>query len=103
MYAVLVSGGKQYRAEQGDVIYVEKLGVEDGTNVTFDQVLAVGDESGLKVGAPFVEGATVVGTAVKSAKGKKVVVFTYKSKKDSKRKLGHRQPYTKVQIDSINA
>ena len=103
MYAVLVSGGKQYRVEQGDVIYVEKLGVEDGTNVTFDQVLAVGDESGLKVGTPYVEGATVVGTAVKSAKGKKVVIFTYKPKKDSKRKMGHRQPYTKVQIDSINA
>ena len=103
MFAVIQTGGKQYRVQQGDVIYVEKLDVNDGDQVTFEEVVAIANDGEITVGAPFVAGATVVGNAVKTGKGKKVTVFTYKSKKDSKRKKGHRQPYTKVQIEAINA
>ena len=102
MYAVIETGGKQYKVENGDVIYVEKLGVEDEAVVTFDEVLAVGEGESLKVGAPTVEGATVTAKAVKNGKAKKIVVFTYKPKKNEKRKMGHRQPYTKVEISAIN-
>ena len=103
MYAILVTGGKQYKVSEGDVIYVEKLGVEDGASVTFDQVLAVGEGADLKVGAPFVEGATVTGTVEKTGKQKKVIVYKMKPKKGYRRKQGHRQPYTKVTIGAINA
>ena len=103
MYAILETGGKQYKVSEGDVIYVEKLGVEDGTSVTFDKVLAVSGDSEFKVGAPYVEGATVSANVVKNGKGKKITVFTYKCKKNEKRKKGHRQPYTKVEITGINA
>lgn len=103
MYAIIETGGKQYKVEAGDVIYIEKLEVEAESEVTFDKVIAVGSDDGIKVGAPYVEGATVSAKAVKNGKGKKVVVFTYKAKKNIKRKKGHRQPYTKVEISAINA
>ena len=101
MYAVIKTGGKQYSVKVGDVVYVEKLNAEDNSEVTFDQVLAVGEEGSVKVGAPVVEGASVVAKVVKTGKGKKITVMTYKPKKGEKRKMGHRQPYTKVQIEKI--
>ncbi len=101
MYAIIETGGKQYKVEQGDMVSVEKLGAEAGDTVTFDKVLAVSDESGLKVGTPYVSGIAVTGEVVENGKGKKVVVFKYKPKKDSKSKQGHRQPYTMVEIKAI--
>ena len=102
-HAVIETGGKQYRVAEGDVIYVEKLNVADGETVTFDKVLAVVDE-GLNVfGTPVVAGATVTGTVVKTGKGKKIHVYKMKPKKNYRRSQGHRQPYTKVQIGTINA
>ena len=101
MFAIIETGGKQYKVNEGDVIFVEKLGVEEGETVTFDRVLAVSDADGIKVGAPTVKGATVTASVVKNGKGKKIYVMTYKPKKNEKRKLGHRQPYTKVQIEKI--
>lgn len=103
MYAVIETGGKQYRVQPGDVVYIEKLDVEENAEVTFDKVIAVSAEDGIKVGAPYVEGAVVTAKALKNGKAKKVVVFTYKSKKNEKRKMGHRQPYTKVEIAEIKA
>ena len=103
MYAIIETGGKQYKVEAGDVIYIEKLDVEAESEVVFDKVIAVGSDDGIKTGAPYVEGATVAAKAVKNGKGKKIVVFTYKAKKNAKRKMGHRQPYTKVEISAINA
>lgn len=102
MYAIIKTGGKQYRVSVGDVVYVEKLNADEEANVEFE-VAAIGKEEGMVVGTPTVEGAKVVGKVVKNGKSKKVTVFTYKSKKDSKRKKGHRQPYTKVEITAINA
>ena len=102
MYAVIETGGKQYKVAQGDVLYIEKLGVEADAEVTFDKVLAVSDELGFKFGKD-VEKATVNAKVLKNGKGKKITVFTYKPKKGEKRKQGHRQPYTQVQIESINA
>lgn len=99
MYAIFVTGGKQYRAAEGDTIYVEKLEGEAGQEVVFDQVLLVGD----KVGTPLVEGAKVTGTIEKQGRGKKIIVFKYKSKKNYHKKQGHRQSYTKVVIKSIAA
>ena len=101
MYAVIETGGKQYRVQQGDVISVEKLGVEAGEKVTFDKVLVVNDGEAVTVGTPCVEGATVGATVVENGKGKKVVIFKYKAKKDYRKKQGHRQPYTMVKIDEI--
>ncbi|MBR6807998.1 MAG: 50S ribosomal protein L21 [Clostridia bacterium] len=101
MFAIIETGGKQYKVNEGDVIFVEKLEVAEGDKVTFDRVLVVSDADGIKVGAPVVEGATVTANVVKNGKGKKVVVMTYKPKKNEKRKMGHRQPYTKVQIEKI--
>ncbi|MGX7329130.1 50S ribosomal protein L21 [uncultured Enterococcus sp.] len=102
MYAIIKTGGKQIKVEVGQAIYVEKLDVEAGQQVTFDEVILVGGES-TKVGAPTVAGATVVGTVEKHGKQKKVVTFKYKPKKHSHTKQGHRQPYTKVVIEAINA
>lgn len=102
MYAVIETGGKQYKVQYGDVIYIEKLAAEQDATVEF-KVVALGGEEGLKVGAPFVEGASVTGKVLKNGKQKKITVFTYKPKKSVKRKMGHRQPYTKVQIEAINA
>ncbi len=101
MKAVIVTGGKQYTVAEGDVIYVEKLGVEAEQTVSFDQVLAVLDGENSKVGTPVVEGAAVEGKVVKNGKGKKIMVFKYRPKKDSKSLRGHRQPYTKVEITKI--
>ena len=100
MYAIIATGGKQYRVEPGSVIYVEKLDLEADAEVIFDKVVAV-KKTTLKVGKPYVKDAAVKGTVVKNGKGKKITVFTYKPKKGSARKLGHRQPYTKVQINEI--
>ena len=103
MYAIIVTGGKQYKVENGDVVFVEKLNAEADSEITFDKVIAVGKDDGLTVGAPYVDGATVSAKVVKNGKNKKIVVATYKSKKNEKRKMGHRQPYTKVEISAINA
>ena len=100
MYAIIETGGKQYRVQNGDVIYVEKLDAQVDEEVTFDKVVAVSNRT-LKVGKPYVKDAFVKGTVVKNGKGKKVTVFTYKPKKGCARKMGHRQPYTKVQITEI--
>lgn len=102
MYAIIETGGKQIKVEAGQEIYVEKLGVEADEVVTFDKVLFVGGED-VKVGAPFVEGATVTAKAVKEGRQKKIVVFKLKAKKNYRRKQGHRQPYTKLVVESINA
>ena len=101
MYAVIKTGGKQYSVKVGDVVYVEKLNAEDNSEVTFDQVLAVGEEGSVKVGAPVVEGASVVAKVVKTGKGKKLNILTYRPKKGSMVRKGHRQPYTKVEITAI--
>ena len=103
MYAVIETGGKQYRVQEGDTLFIEKLDVEADTTITFDKVIVLGTDEGTKVGAPLVDGATVTATALKNGKAKKITVFTYRPKKSSKRKMGHRQPYTKVQISAINA
>ena len=103
MYAIVKTGGKQYKVAQGDVLFVEKLEANEGDVVTLDQVLAVAGENGLTVGAPVVEGATVTAKVVARGKAKKVIVYKYKAKKDYRRKQGHRQPYTKLVIESINA
>ena len=102
MYAVIETGGKQYRVEQGDVIYVEKLAADTDETVTFDKVLAVGGDTTV-FGNPVVEGASVTGKVLKQGKAKKVDVFTYKAKKNEKRHLGHRQSFTKVEVTAINA
>ena len=101
MKAVIVTGGKQYTVAEGDVVFVEKLGVEAEEVVKFDQVLAVLDGENSKIGAPTVEGAAVEGKVVKNGKGKKIAVLKYKAKKNEKKKIGHRQPYTKVEITKI--
>lgn len=101
MYAVIVTGGKQYRVEKGDAVYVEKLAAQAGDEVVFDQVLAVGEEGAVRFGSPVVEGAKVKATVEKQGKGKKLQVLRYRPKKGSMRKIGHRQPYTKVTVTEI--
>ena len=103
MYAIIETGGKQYKVSEGDVIFVEKLNVEEGAEVIFDKVLMAGEGDAVKVGTPVVEGATVTAKALKNGKGKKVVVFKMKRKKNERKKKGHRQPYTKVEITAVNA
>ena len=103
MYAIIETGGKQYKVENGDDIFIEKLDVEADATITFDKDIAVGADDGIKVGAPYVDGAFVSAKVLKNGKGKKIVVATYKPKKNEKRKMGHRQPYTKVEISAINA
>lgn len=103
MYAIIETGGKQYKVQEGDVLYIEKLDVEADSEVVFDKVVAVTGDSGLVIGSPYVEGATVKAKAIKNGKQKKITVFTYKPKKNEKRKMGHRQPYTKIEIASISA
>ncbi len=100
MYAVIVSGGKQYRVTKGDTIYVEKLDLEDGSAISFD-VLMLGADDGVKIGTPTVDGAKVEGKVVKQVKGEKVIIYKYKSKKNYHRKAGHRQNYTKVEITAV--
>ena len=101
MYAIIETGGKQYKVNEGDIIYIEKLNVNEGDTVNFDCVKAVSVGDEFKVGAPTVEGATVSGKVIANGKGKKIYVMKYKSKKNEKKKIGHRQPFTKVQILSI--
>ena len=101
MKAVIVTGGKQYTVSEGDVIFVEKLNAEAEAVVKFDEVLAVLDGENSKIGAPVVEGASVEAKVVKNGKGKKITILKYKPKKNEKKKMGHRQPYTKVQITKI--
>ena len=101
MYAIIATGGKQYKVSEGDIITIEKLGVEAGEKVTFDQVLAISD-NGLKIGNPTVEAATVEASVVKEGRGKKVIVYKYKRKTGYHKKNGHRQAFTKVQINKIN-
>ena len=101
MFAVIETGGKQYKVNEGDVIYVEKLDVADGETITFDKVLAVSNGDKFSVGAPYVEGASVLANVIETGKGKKLYVFKYKPKKNEKKKIGHRQPYTKLQISKI--
>ncbi len=103
MYAVIETGGKQYKVSEGDVIFVEKLGVEEGEAVTFDKVLIIGNDENVTIGAPTVAGATVEAKVVKNGKAKKIYVFKMKRKKNYRRKKGHRQPFTKVEISKINA
>lgn len=103
MYAVIVTGGKQYRVSEGDVIFVEKLNAEENADIKFEQVAVVGKDGETVIGTPVVEGASVSAKVLKNGKSKKVTVFTYKAKKGEKRKMGHRQPYTKVEIGAINA
>ena len=101
MYAVIETGGKQYQVKEGDTLFIEKLNVEAEQTVNFDKVVAVGTDNGLTVGAPYVENAVVEAKVLKNGKAKKITVFTYKPKKGEKKKQGHRQPYTLVEITSI--
>ena len=102
MYAIIETGGKQYKVQEGDFIFVEKLDVEAGAAVTLDKVLVVADGDDVKVGAPLVDGATVEASVVKNGKEKKIIVYKYKAKKGYHKKQGHRQPYTKLEIKKIN-
>ena len=101
MKAVIVTGGKQYTVSEGDILFIEKLEAEAEATVKFEQVLAILDGENSKVGTPVVEGACVEAKVVKNGKGKKIVIFKYKPKKGEKKKIGHRQPYTKVEITKI--
>ena len=101
MFAIIQTGGKQYKVNEGDIIFVEKLGVAEGEDVKFENVLAVSNDNGFVTGAPYVSGASVTAKVVRNGKGKKIYVMKYKAKKNEKKKIGHRQPYTKVQITSI--
>ena len=102
MYAIIATGGKQYKVSEGDIITIEKLGVEAGEKVTFDQVLVVGGDD-LKVGDPTVNGASVEASVVKEGRGKKVIVYKYKRKTGYHKRNGHRQAFTQVKIEKINA
>ena len=103
MYAIIATGGKQYKVSEGDIITIEKLDAAEGETVTFDQVLAVNNDKKLVVGAPTVDGATVSGSVEKNGRGRKVVVYKYKRKTGYHNKNGHRQPFTRVKIEKINA
>ncbi len=103
MYAVIETGGKQYKVSEGDILFVEKLEAAEGDSVTFDKVLIVADGENVNVGAPTVAGATVTAKVEKQGKAKKIYVFKMKRKKNYRRKKGHRQPFTKVTIEKINA
>jgi len=101
MYAIIATGGKQYRVSQGDVIYIEKVNQDVDSTISFDVLMIGGEE--VKVGNPVIEGAKVEGKVVAQVKGEKIIIYKYKSKKNYHRKAGHRQPYTKVEITAINA
>lgn len=101
MYAIIATGGKQYKVAEGDVITVEKLGVEAGQDYTFDKVLVLAKDGDVKIGAPYVEGAAVTASVIGDGKEKKVVVYKYKPKKGFHKKKGHRQPFTKLQIKAF--
>ncbi|MGI6779041.1 MAG: 50S ribosomal protein L21 [Acetivibrionales bacterium] len=103
MYAVIETGGKQYKVQEGDVIFVEKLSAEEGSSITFDKVLAVSSEGKVTFGNPLISAANVSAKVLGHGKGRKIIVFKFKAKKGYRRKQGHRQPYTRVQIEKINA
>ncbi|NLY43666.1 MAG: 50S ribosomal protein L21 [Clostridiaceae bacterium] len=102
MYAIFETGGKQYKVQEGDVIFIEKLDAEEGSTYTFTKVLAVSKDNKVNFGTPVVEGASVSAKVLSHGKSKKIIVFKYKPKKGYRRKQGHRQPYTKIQIEKIN-
>lgn len=102
MYAVIETGGKQYRVQEGDSLFIEKLEVEAGDTIDFDDVLIVSKDGELSIGNPYVENAKVKASVIENGKGPKVIVFKYKNKEGYRKKQGHRQPYTKVQIESIS-
>lgn len=103
MYAIIKTGGKQFKVSEGDIIKVEKLSSLEDEKVSFDEVLMVGGDGEVKVGKPNLEGASVEGTVLRQGKSKKIIVFKFKSKKNYRKKQGHRQPFTQVKIDKINA
>ncbi len=103
MYAIIETGGKQYKVQNGDVLFIEKLDAAEEASVVFDKVVALHNDKELKLGAPYLKGAYVDAQVLKNGKAKKITVFTYRPKKGSKRAMGHRQPYTKVQINGIHA
>ena len=103
MFAIIETGGKQYKVIEQDIIFVEKLNVNEGDEIVFDQVVALSSDDGFKVGTPVVAGAKVTAQVLKQGKNKKIYILKYKAKKNEKRKIGHRQPYTKVQITKIEA
>lgn len=103
MYAIIENGGRQYKVQEGDVLFLDKLSGEEGESVTFDKVVAITDDGKMKFGTPFVENATVSGKVLGHGKDKKIIVFKFKAKKGYKRKQGHRQPHTKIKIEKINA
>jgi len=101
VFAIITTGGKQYKVTEGDIIFIEKLGAEEGSEVVFDQVMALSNDNGFVAGTPTVEGASVTANVLAQGKNKKIYVMKYKAKKNEKKKIGHRQPYTKVQITKI--
>ena len=101
MYAIIESCGKQYKVAEGDVVFFEKLDAEEGKKVSFDKVVLVSDDKKVEVGAPYVKGVKVAGKVLANGKGKKIVVYRYKAKKNERRTQGHRQPFTKVEITYI--
>ena len=103
MYAIIETGGKQYRVMEGDTVHVEKLNIEQGQTVKLESIIAVSDENGVVIGAPYVAGATVEATVVEHGKGAKVVIYKFKRKKDYRKKQGHRQPFTEVVVTAIKA
>ena len=103
MYAVIETGGKQYKVQEGDSLFVEKLDVNADDTITIDKVLIIGDGATVQIGEPYVKGATVTANVVKNGKAKKIIVFKYKAKKGYSKKQGHRQPYTKLEITKITA
>jgi len=103
MYAIIETGGKQVKVTEGEIVYIEKLDVAADETVTFDRVLACGEVGEAKLGNPNVEGATVTAKVLKNGKSPKIMVFKYKAKKNYRRRQGHRQPYTKIQIEKVNA
>ncbi len=103
MFAVIETGGKQYKVQEGDVLFIEKVDAEAESTIKFDKVLAISNDNGFKVGAPLIDGASVDAKVIKQGKGKKIYVIKYKPKKNEKKKMGHRQLYTKVEITKIDA
>ncbi len=101
VFAIIKTGGKQYKVTEGDIIFIEKLGAEEGSEVVFDEVMAMSNDNGFVAGTPTVEGASVTANVLANGKNKKIYILKYKAKKNEKKKIGHRQPYTKVQITKI--